>query len=129
MLGEHGASVYVSEQLSKVNGGEISSSLNERQIKEALVLTKGAAKTIKATQGATIYGVSLCAVELFNAFLKEESTFIPVSMQVPQWMCEQLSIEPIYLSLPAAISRRGAFVSEQYQLDGKEVSGLVKFLQ
>ncbi len=126
LLGEHGASVYISEQLSSVNEGKVTSSLNNSQVREALILTKGAAKTIKETQGATIYGVSLCAVELFRAFLKKEPTCIPISMQVPKWMSEQLKIEQIYLSLPAKINHEGAFVNQDYQLDDDEISGLKK---
>lgn len=124
LLGEHGASVYVSEQLSKINNSKVSSVLSRADVDKALLLTKGAAKKIKQTQGATIYGVSLCAVELFKAFLGEQPMLLPVSMETPKFICEKLDFQPIYLSLPAKVNKDGAFINEGFLLNDNEIEGL-----
>lgn len=124
LLGEHGSSVFESAQLSKVGGKPLHELLNDMQIEQLLEQTKNAAEDIKATQDATIYGVSFCAMQLFDAFLSEKLVDTIASIQVTNELQDKLDCPPIHLSLPVQISKDGAMVRSDYEPITHDMDGL-----
>lgn len=125
LLGEHGTTVFMSQQLSRINETNVEQVLRAEQIESLLDLTKGAAKKIKETQTATIYAVSFCAIHIFKALLKEEKSYIPSSIEMPDFLCELLESEKIFLSLYSAINNQGVRYHKEYQ-PGEEELFLLK---
>ncbi len=125
LLGEHGNSVFVSELLSKINGEPLHSKFNATEIESILYEVKQAAGEIKNTQAATIYGVTYCAMRLFEALASEQEHFYPVSTQVPAELLERLQSKDIYLSFYSRICRKGVFPVES-ELTNKEIEGFQK---
>lgn len=121
LLGEHGETAFVSHQLSKMNNRAINLTLEQEQVALLLEKTKGAAKEIKQTEEATIYGISLCAIRIFESLLEEKETKVPVSTEMPDWLCKVLNTEKIFLSLYAKINQDGVKVCEDYQPNNEEL--------
>lgn len=124
-LGEHGSAVFISESLSSINGQKIETHMSADNLNELMEGVKGAAHIIKKTQGATIYGVSACAVHLFNAYLSSTISQIPFSMQLPEDWSKRLGLPQLYLSLPGEISSEGAFFDVAYAPSEAECEKLV----
>ena len=121
LLGEHGSSVFVSDQLSTINGAPQTHSLSEEELEQLLIEVKGAAHKIKATQGATIYGVTFCAIKMFEDLLQDTPTSYAVSAQMPDDLCRELGVSPMYLSLFADLSSRGCLVNGDYRPNAEEL--------
>ena len=121
LLGEHGSSVFVSWQLSQLNGKRVGEVLKLDKINSALEKVKLSAHEIKKTQEATIYGVSYCAIKLFEYFLSDNSVCVPVGISLPKDLKKKLDAPSIYLSLPARVSKKGAFYDNTYRADVEEL--------
>ena len=125
LLGEHGNSVFVSESLSKINGESLLTKFNATEIDEILEEVKQAAAEIKTTQAATIYGVTYCAMRLFEALTSEQDLFFPVSAQVPGDLREKIASKDIYLSFYSCVNRNGVFPVE-LKMTETEIEGFRK---
>ena len=126
LLGEHGTSVFLSEQLSTVNGEPIRNLFSEDTIEELMNSVKAAAEEIKQTQEATIYGVSYCAVHLFETILNDEKIEVPVSTCIPEHIKKELNTGNMFLSLHSNISSFGASSYVSYIPNEKEIQCLQK---
>lgn len=124
LLGEHGETTFVSTQFSKINNENINLALKQDQISALLEQTKGAAKEIKQTEDATIYGVSFCAIKILEALLEKKKTKMPVSTQLPAWLCKTLNTERIFLSLYSEINQDGATFYNDYNPNKEELQQL-----
>lgn len=114
LLGEHGSTCFVSEQLSSIQKESILKFVSEAQLAQLLSKVKKAADEIKQTQDATLYGVSFCAIKLFEAAYAEEVVQLAVStFTPPNWSF--LNKKNLALSLYADISHNGVFVSKSYK--------------
>lgn len=125
LLGEHGASAYLSEQLSSINGGPFKQIFNETEIEELMNIVRGSASKIKETQEACIYGVSYCAIKIFEALLSKEGMCIPVSTFIPQSLGQLLGSTNAYLSLYAQVNNSGAHPIEAYEPGSVELQYLM----
>ena len=135
LLGEHGSSVFISRILSSINGKLIDQVLSAEEIDEIFEEVKQAANEIKRTQNATIYGVSYCALHIFDALLAKSVTHIPVSMRVPDWLRNEIHSSSLFLSLYADMDAEGVRPNENYIPDSEElrllqlaVDSLIPFL-
>ena len=113
LLGEHGDSAMLWRSGSTIGGKPLADSLTRLQQEEILDLTKAQAAYIKEHQGATFYGVANCALTLWKAYLDEEYSVLPFSVEVPEsWRVRLGLSQSLYLSLPCRIGKRSLQVLE-----------------
>lgn len=129
LLGEHGTTVFLSEQLSTVNGQPFSSVFDEDSIEELMNTVKASAEEIKETQKATIYGVSYCAIRIFETLLVDQKVKIPVSTYIPEHLFVSLGNSPVWLSLMSEINSDGVFSDESYIPNNSELQQLKKSIR
>lgn len=120
LLGEHGASAFLSEQLSTVNDLPFSKVFESATIAQLMVTVKAAAYEIKKTQKATIYGVGCCAVNIFEALISQQERYLPVSTYLPEGFREFTGNNNVFISLPCKVNNKGVFPNEDYQPDQEE---------
>lgn len=120
LLGEHGSTAFLSEQLSTVNNLPFSSLFDRETINELMEKVKSSAEEIKETQKATIYGVSFCAWQIFEALLSEKAIKLPISTFIPEYLNKILGNPKVCLSLLSEISTKGAFPIENYHPNKNE---------
>ncbi|MBD3637027.1 MAG: hypothetical protein HUJ25_06740 [Crocinitomicaceae bacterium] len=125
MLGEHGDSMFISQELSKINGEPINQYFDESELSQMEEHVKTSAEEIKRTQDATIFGVSFCAVRVFESFLDETKFQCPVSISAPEWLIQETQIPQVSLSLFSELSNSGA-KTVNYHPNESELSKLSK---
>lgn len=126
ILGEHGDSMFVSCSLSKLNGIQLNKSIGNDELEMLLREVKDAAKIIKQTQGATIYGVSHCAVYLYESIVYDKTIKVPASVEIPEYLTKDLILPPISLSLYCAINGQGAYPIKSALNDNNDIEFLQK---
>jgi malate/lactate dehydrogenase len=126
VLGEHGNTAFLSEQLSTINGLSFNSVFDRDTIEELLNSVKASAEKIKETQEATIYGVSYCAYKIFESLLTEQTQPYPVSTCPTDNIKAALGNTEIYLSLLSTVNKAGAHPLDSYHPSGKELAQLQK---
>lgn len=126
LLGEHGTTAFLSEQLSTVNGLPFNSLFNNDTLEELMMQVKTSAQEIKKTQKATIYGVSYCAMQIFESLLSEHVKKIPVSTFIPFNMSQIIGATDISISLLCEISSKGAHPIASYHPNSYEAKCLEK---
>jgi len=126
LLGEHGdAIVYMSQYDNFASLNLPTQSLKEI-IASCLDKTKDSAHQIKKTQGATIYGVASCAIEILHALLKPTEKAYPLSVSVPKEYLDQWGFEPFYMSLPVTLDKSGVKNYEPLKATKEELKALRK---
>ena len=128
LLGEHGTTTFLSEQLSTVNGLPVNATFDPDTLAELMILVKASAGEIKETQEATIYGVSYCAVRIFEALFTAPGQAMPVSTYIPAHLQAALGTDKVFLSLMSEVSNKGARPVESYQPDALETANFQKCL-
>jgi L-lactate dehydrogenase len=128
ILGEHGTTAFLSKHLSSINGLPFSDFIDDDALEHCMTLVKNAAEEIKSTQDVTIYGVSYCAIQLFEMLLSEEGRKVPVSTLIPEALRKELGAPELFLSLYSTINQRGAFPVEDYRPDAEEMECLRRSL-
>lgn len=126
ILGEHGKTAFLSQQLSTVNELPFNSLFNNDTIDTFIMKTKGSAQKIKETQKATIYGVSYCAIKIFQSLISQKPQKLPVSTFIPEYLKLILGDNDIYLSLYSEISQKGSCPIENYHPNITEQENLKK---
>lgn len=126
LLGEHGSSVFLSKQLSRIDDRPLDVFFDDASIDELMTDVKQAAEKIKATQEATIYGVSYCAVRIFEQLLSDEERKFALSVRVPKKMREELEIPDVFLSLYTRIHVQGVYPDAGYRADEWERTKLIQ---
>lgn len=124
ILGEHGDTAFISQQLSSSIGLSLTDFWDDETLEKCLLLTKNAAKEIKTTQMATIYGVSYCAIQLFDLLLSDKPVCKPVSILIPENLKKEFGTTDLFLSLPANIDSTGVHFNEDYHPNDVELSYL-----
>ena len=122
LLGEHGNTVFLSKQLSSINGKKIDEILDNQKIDSLMNEVKQSAMEIKETQDATVYGVSYCAVKIFESLLSENYSSYPISTIIPQWLQKELKTGDLFLSLYSKINKSGVFPTDNYIPNDLELS-------
>ncbi len=125
MIGEHGRSVVPLISHSDVDGINIEEF--PKHLNRAIWDTVDAAKRICLTQGATKYGVSACAIRIFEA-LKEGKDLYNVALGVKTQLEHEyiLSSRTIYISLPVYIKKGKLFYESLEGLYENELKQLIK---
>lgn len=126
VLGEHGNSAFLSQQLSYVNGLPFHTMMDEHATNQLMDLVKSSAEKIKETQGATIYGVGYCAIKIFESLLSPMGKKLAVSTFIPAELSTQIGESEIYLSLYSEINASGAHPLTDYLPDLKEKESLIQ---
>jgi len=126
LIGEHGSTAFFSKLLSKIDGKPADHYLNDNQLKSLMTEVIQSAATIKATQKATIYGVSYCAIRIFESILSEKECYLPVSTNIPEWLAKDLKTDSVYLSLYSKINKNGAVADFNYKPNTEEMQSLIK---
>ena len=126
LLGEHGTTAFLSEQLSTINNQPFNKFFDYDCIDDCMELVKSSANEIKSTQSATIYGVSYCALNIFELLLSKESQNRPVSALIPENFKKELGGFNIFLSLYATINNQGARPNDRYIPNDIEMASLKK---
>tara|TARA_R110000737_G_scaffold157205_1_gene185743 strand:+ start:18299 stop:19222 length:924 start_codon:yes stop_codon:yes gene_type:complete len=127
--GEHGETAFLSRQLSTINGLQFEKFLDDSTIESCLNLTKNAAKEIKMTQQATMYGVSYCAINIFESLLTDKGENKPVSILLPEFLKKELGKQDIFLSLYSSINQNGVIPVEDYYPNTDEMTSLKKSVE
>jgi len=122
LLGEHGSSAFLSEELSTIDGAPVSNYFSETTLNEYMDLVKKSAEEIKSTQGATMYGVSFCALRIFELLLSEKGGVLPVSTAIPEQIKSQLGEANVYLSFYSTIDKNGVRPVESYRPKKEELA-------
>lgn len=120
ILGEHGTEAFVSEYWSRINDVSISKELSPENQERHLNKVKQSAERIKLLQRHTKYGVSYCALKIFEALQSKKAVRYPVSTFLPRSFMEKLDCGSITLSLYSEISERGVYPVLKYQPKEKE---------
>lgn len=115
VLGEHGETMFLSNQLTSIEGQPIQSHFSDQVIHDLMLQVQQSPEKIKMTQDATIYGVSLCAIRIFEALLSDEKYAAPVSIAIPNQLKSDLELPNMALSLPALINKKGVFFDKTYR--------------
>lgn len=126
LLGEHGKTVFLSEQLSTVNEMPFHTFFEKDTLDKLMKLVKNSAKQIKETQKSTIYGVGFCAMQIFDSLLSLNGKRLPVSTFIPENLRPILGDSDIYLSLLSHLSTNGSHPMENYFPNKNEVKYLKK---
>ncbi len=79
ILGEHGSTMFISNSYSRTNGKLLTEAMTAEEISSVMEEVKNAAKTIKKTQEATIYGVVEAALHIYLALMNDHDALMPVS--------------------------------------------------
>ncbi len=106
VLGEHGEAmvpVLTQTHFSKENIKDKNIRLN--LLFDAFMATRQAAQKIKATQGATMYGVAGCAYKIYEQLNSEEEVTLPLTVMLSEDNAELLGCRPIYFGLPCKIGK------------------------
>ena len=120
VIGEHGTEAFISEYWSRINDVPISTELNHEVQQDYLNSVKRSAERIKLLQRHTKYGVSYCALKLFDALQSKKVVRYPVSTFLPSIFMEKLECSSVTLSLYSEISERGVFPVLKYEPHQKE---------
>jgi L-lactate dehydrogenase len=126
LLGEHGSTAFLSKQLSDVNGQSFQKIFNDSTLNYHLKTVHGSAEKIKETQNATIYGVSYCAIQIFESLLSEKGVNLPISTFIPKQLSTLIGYSDIYLSLYSEINHTGAHPVDNYHPNQYEIDCLKK---
>lgn len=126
MLGEHGESIVWIKSHSTIDGLHISEFLTNDQLNalESDVLTT--ASRIKKTQGATIYAVTSCALELMEAMLNPTETVYPISCMIDDHYKNLLGYGSMYISLPVRLDQNGVKQILSVQFNDEELVAMRK---
>lgn len=124
LLGEHGSTAFLSEQLSTVDSIPFHSFFDTSKVEKLMGLVKSSASEIKETQKATIYGVGFCAIQIFESLLSSEVRKFPISTFIPESLSNVLGESKIYLSLLSELSSKGSQPVKSYRPDKKEIDYL-----
>lgn len=126
ILGEHGDSQVPVKSRTTVGNIHPHKASNQQKIDHAAIATVKAAYEICLTQGATKYGVSLCAIRMMLSILDDSVLEAPASILINKKHQQILKCNPIYLSLPCQLSKKGISQKNIDDLTLAEISLLQK---
>ncbi len=124
MLGEHGESIVWAKSHSYIDGvsvNEYFSSEQQAKFESDVIQT---ASRIKQTQGATIYAVTLCAIDIMEAMLNPTDKIYNVSCLTDAYYTSLFKCSPLYAGLPVRIGQDGISEILPYEFSEKELNQL-----
>lgn len=123
-LGEHGDSLVWVKSHSKIDGNAVADYFTERQMIELEQNVIQTASRIKKTQGATIYAVTNCAIQLMKAMIYPDDQVYSVSCMVDDYFKNLLKTPPLYMGLPVRIDQDGVKELLPLRLNDDELTRL-----
>lgn len=129
LLGEHGSTAFISEQLSSIEGKALNHYFSQSELNQLLTKVKQAADEIKSSQEATIYGVSYCAIKVFDIITSGKEEHLPLSTFFPVSWESFLHESDLVLSLLTIVSKDGVFPDKTYNPNTVEKRALEKSLK
>jgi malate/lactate dehydrogenase len=126
LLGEHGDSIVFMESKTFIDGIPINQLLDTNAIKQCVVKTKKSPTLIKATQGATFYAVSNCAVSILHQILTPTDTILPLSTFIPTQFQQIFKCDPLYMGMPVRITKNGISIVRNFECSDHELIALRK---
>lgn len=119
ILGEHGETMALIKSISSTNVGNA-------QLEKAFEETKRAASFIRKTQSYTAYGISQCAIYLFNQLRNPMPKHLPISIGINKYYQNLLDLpKDLNLSLPVSVSSNGLRIINT-PLSSSEIKALKK---
>ena len=88
-----------------IDGKPLSQCVPSTTVDSVMSRTRQMAQYIKNLQGATFYGVSRCALRIWDAFRAQKTEILPVSIQVEPDYRASWDGEPFWMSLPCNVGR------------------------
>ncbi|MEO9532766.1 MAG: hypothetical protein ABJG68_17225 [Crocinitomicaceae bacterium] len=120
LLGEHGkAIVFISSLFTKNKERVPSSEIDSSLIAHCLDQTLNAAHEIKQYGDASILGVALCALDIFNHLQSKEGTILPVCTVLNDQFASKLEVKECAMSLYSSVNKEGAI--QQFPLELTEI--------
>lgn len=124
VLGEHGESMVPVWSQSLVDGQNAADWLSDEKKQRIHEELKSMAAKIKATQGATYYGVARAALEIFEALEGFGGGVEVASVNVNAHYQQRLGCADIFLSLPVQIEDGEILIVNDYLLTEEELTAL-----
>lgn len=104
IIGEHGKAMVPLYEHTSIDRQPLTS----RQVYDrAVELTANAAHDIRNTKVATTFGVAECAMHIMHSILRPHSEALTICVQLNDHYTNMLGCDPIFMSVPAKISRQG----------------------
>jgi len=124
LLGEHGDNIVLMKSMSLVGDKSLASVLTEEKISDCFQSMKRSASVIKSTQGATYYAVAKCATTILKKVLFPTTETVPVSVLLSAAMQNELDCPPLFMSVPAVLTNKGAFPVSDFTCSPDELAAL-----
>lgn len=106
VVGEHGTEmipVFSQMKIGKEKAKERLNADDQQNLKNALINT---AKTIRATEKATKYGVADTAVKIFTAYISDHPLLLPTAIYSPEINDQRFYFpKPIFINLPTQVGQ------------------------
>jgi hypothetical protein len=99
---------------------KIKDCFTDDEIQFALEQTITAARVIKETQGASIYGVADCAVYIMRQIMLDSGVTQTLGVLLPNGLENKLNCKELYISIPARLTKSGIHPQEDLVLDDDE---------
>lgn len=135
ILGEHGESEFAVWSSAMIGGILIKDYClmcnkkefcdDEKELDQIFEDVRNSAHNIIERKGETSYGIGLALAQITQAILRDESTILPVSSLVRNY----LDINDVYLGLPAIINKSGVSRVLKIALSSKEENNFKKSAQ
>ncbi len=124
LIGEHGQSVVWMKSHSYIGAIPITEGLTISEQDLLFQKTLDAAKTIKATQTATIYGVADVAVSVMRELITPQNLIVPVSTLISPEYKQLLNCGDIFISIPVLLDHEGAHPIPMIKMTAEELTQL-----
>jgi malate/lactate dehydrogenase len=112
------------KSMSLVGDKSLASVLTEEKISDCFQSMKRSASVIKSTQGATYYAVAKCATTILKKVLFPTTETVPVSVLLSAAMQNELDCPPLFMSVPAVLTNKGAFPVSDFTCSPDELAAL-----
>lgn len=130
ILGEHGDTEVAAWSRAMIGGSFFddfcptcprAANCNRDQVFDAIASSvRDFAYAIIESKGETSYGIGLALCRITEAVLKDENAVLPVSSFIEGYE----GIDPVYISLPAVVNRRGIRQVLPFELNEREAKAL-----
>ncbi|MEX1190529.1 MAG: hypothetical protein WEA99_01060 [Brumimicrobium sp.] len=127
VIGEHGNNMTPLYSQTSISGDSIIDLVSEKQLNEFSLELRNSATQIRKTESATKYGVSQCAVHIFENFISPNKAKMAVSVSSEK--INQLTTKNIHVSWPCKIGNHSIEVIQNIKMNEHENDQLKKAVE